>query len=192
MKPGGALKYVVLAGVVVLCVLVVVGGLRRNARRLSSDPKIDLVKNFYRSRFDEKYVDPLLLASPEGKARLRQWSDRLKEEYAGIYVPKYGLPEVSQDPLNQRNVGTEDIAIKEMLPGLVEPAGPNTYAVASSLSIASEPIRFPTTYFYATVTVIERGAKVYVVDFHVDRFSAWAPGSRPAKDEQVKSNSRTP
>lgn len=189
---GGALKYVMLAGVGLLCVLAVLGGLRRNAPHLVSDPKIALVKNFFRTRLDQKYVDPVLLGSAEGQAKMKAWSDRLKEEYAGIYVPKYASPGAAFDQKDQRRVTVEDIAIKEMLPMRVKALAPLHYEVASSLSITSEQIRFPAKYFYSTVTLIERGENTYIADFRVARFSGWAPGSPQAEDERKRLDSGAP
>lgn len=190
------LKVLLGAGVVLAIVLAFRADPRRLAGAAGSesppDPAADVVKSFLRSRLGEKYVDPDLRASPEGREKTQEWSNQLKREYAGVYVPQYAAPAVAQDPRNQRHVASEDITIQEMLPLRVKAIAPLRYEVAASLTISSEAIRFRVKYLYATVSLVRREKSTYVADFQVVRLSDWAPWSPQGKDEQERLESGAP
>jgi hypothetical protein len=173
---GGKLmrKSFVAAGIVLVSMAAIPLSMRRTTRSTRKDPPPDpvanVVKDFLRSHLDEKFVDPALRATQDGRDKLTGWNRQLKSDLVGAYVPQRWSP----DP-PRTEVTSADIVIEDIAPLSLEHTAPLNYKAVCSMKVACSKIKFPTRYFSATVTLVQHRGQSYVQDFRVDKVSEWPP-----------------
>jgi hypothetical protein len=176
---GGRLmrKSFVAAGIVLVSMAAIPLSMRRTTKSTRKDPPPDpvanVVKNFLRSHLNEKFVNPALRATQDGRDKLSDWNRQLKSDLVGTYVPWPSTPNPSRT-----EVTSADIVIEDIAPLSLERTAPLNYKAICSMSVACSKIKFRTRYFSATVTLVRHREQSYVQDFRVDKVSEsppWAP-----------------